>query len=57
MKRCIVVVDAQNDFLTGTLANKCAVAALPTLSKVIEWGIENDCDFIFTRDTHYDNYL
>lgn len=57
MKRCIVVVDAQNDFLTGTLANKYAIAALPTLSKVIDWGIENDCDFIFTRDTHYDNYL
>lgn len=57
MKRCIVVIDAQNDFVTGTLKNPKAETALPIVKKVIDWGVQNNCNFIFTRDTHYDNYL
>lgn len=51
----LVVVDMQNDFLTGTLANKDAVAIIPNIVKEIEKF--KDHVIIATRDTHGENYL
>ena len=54
MKKLLVIVDMQNDFITGSLANKYAEAIVPNICKLIkEW----DGDIICTQDTHYDNYL
>lgn len=53
--KVLVVVDAQNDFITGTLANKDAQKAVPN---IVDKILSFDGDAIYlTMDTHYDNYL
>ena len=55
MKKILVVVDMQNDFVDGALGTREAVAIVPNVVKKIR---EFDGDEIFvTYDTHYDNYL
>ena len=55
MKKVLVVVDMQNDFVDGALGTKEAEAIVPNVVKKIE---EFDGDELFvTYDTHYDNYL
>lgn len=52
-KRLLIVVDMQNDFVFGSLANPMAEAIIPSIVKEMDAS-----DFIiFTRDTHYNNYL
>lgn len=52
-KRLLIVVDMQNDFVNGSLANPMAEAIIPTIVEEMDAS-----DFImFTRDTHYENYL
>ena len=54
MKRLLVVVDVQNDFVDGTLGTKEAVAIIPNVvNKINNW----DGDIVFTRDTHFSNYM
>ena len=53
--KILVVVDMQNDFLTGSLANESAVNVIPNIKREIESG--NYTHIIFTRDTHTQNYL
>lgn len=54
MKKLLIVVDYQNDFVTGTLGTKEAVSIKDNVfNKVKNW----DDDIIFTQDTHYGNYL
>lgn len=55
MNKILVVVDMQNDFLTGSLANESAVKIIPNIKREIESGIYDH--IIFTRDTHDENYL
>ena len=55
MNKILVVVDMQNDFLTGTLANESAVNVIPNIKREIESGKYDH--IIFTRDTHTENYL
>lgn len=57
MNRYLVVVDVQNDFVTGALANLDAAAAMPTVKSVVDYARENGWDLIFTQDTHNDMYL
>ena len=53
--KILVVVDAQNDFITGSLANKDAEAVIPNIVKKID---EFNGDAIFyTKDTHKEDYL
>lgn len=54
-KKILVVVDMQNDFLTGALANESAVKVIPNIIKEIKQG--NYTNIIFTRDSHDENYL
>lgn len=55
MKKVLVVVDMQNDFVDGALGTPEAVAIVPNVAKKIR---EFDGDELFvTYDTHYDNYL
>ena len=52
MKKITIVVDMQNDFLTGALANPDAVSIIPSVIEEIK-----SADFvIYTRDTHGSNY-
>ncbi|MBQ7479018.1 MAG: cysteine hydrolase [Selenomonadaceae bacterium] len=55
MKKCIVVVDMQNDFIDGSLGTKEAQEMLPRLVKKLER--ETDAALVFTQDTHSADYL
>ena len=54
MKKILIVVDMQNDFIDGALGTKEAVAIVPK----VEEKIRNfDGEVFFTRDTHETDYL
>lgn len=53
MKKITVVIDMQNDFITGALANSAAESIIPSVLEEI-----NKSDVVvYTRDTHGDNYF
>ena len=54
MKKVLVVVDMQKDFVDGALGTKEAVAIVDA---VVEKVKTFDGEVIFTRDTHFDNYM
>lgn len=49
-KKLLLVIDAQNDFITDALRNEEAIRTLPNLVKLIN---EHDGTVIATRDTHF----
>ena len=57
MKRTLIVVDMQNDFIDMALGTKEAVAIVPKVKEKIEEYRKNGCEIIYTRDTHTDDYL
>ena len=58
MSKAIIVVDMQNDFVTGTLGTKEAQEMLPRLVAKLEENIDKkSVDIIFTQDTHKEDYL
>ena len=57
MKKVLIVVDMQNDFIDGALGTKEAQAIVPNVKKKIEEYKARGDKIIFTRDTHQDNYL
>lgn len=57
MKRVLVVVDVQNDFITGALANSAAEKALPAVRKLVDAARANGDEIVFTMDTHNKDYL
>ena len=52
-----IVIDMQNDFLTGSLANPEAVKILPNIVEKVKKYRDDGYTIVFTRDTHYDNYM
>jgi hypothetical protein len=54
MSKLLVVVDMQNDFITGSLANVEAQKIVPKIKKYIDTF---DGRVVFTQDTHYEDYL
>jgi nicotinamidase-related amidase len=54
MKKILIVVDMQNDFIDGALGTKEAEAIVPYVKSLIE---SFDGKVIFTRDTHFENYM
>lgn len=57
MKKTLVVVDMQKDFIDGALGTKEAVAIVDNVKKKIAMYKENGDEIIFTRDTHQTNYM
>lgn len=57
MKKTLIVVDMQNDFIDMALGTKEAVAIVPKVKAKIEEYVKNGDEIIFTRDTHSENYL
>lgn len=55
--KILIVVDMQNDFITGTLGTKEAQAIVPNVLKKIKMYHQNEDLIIFTKDTHHSNYL
>ena len=57
MKRTLIVVDMQNDFIDMALGTKEAALIVPAVKKKIaEYSARGD-EIIYTRDTHFENYL
>ena len=54
MSKALVVIDMQNDFITGTLANTEGQKIVPKITDFIR---NFDGDIIATRDTHTENYM
>lgn len=57
MKRTLIVIDMQNDFIDGSLGTKEAVAIVSKVKRKIEEYRERGDEVIFTRDTHSADYL
>ena len=55
--KILVVVDMQNDFIDGSLGTKEAKSILPFVKDKIEVFQKNKDQVIYTKDTHYENYL
>jgi nicotinamidase-related amidase len=57
MKKTLIVIDMQNDFISDALGTKEAQAIVPNVKKKIEEYKARGDVVLFTRDTHYDDYL
>ena len=57
MKKILIVVDMQNDFIDGSLGTKEAQAIVPKVRDKIEEYCKEDYTIFFTKDTHKDEYL
>ena len=55
--KVLVVVDMQYDFINGSLGSPEAISIVSNvINKIKEFNNNND-EIIYTKDTHYDNYL
>ena len=55
MKKILVVIDMQNDFISGALGNDQCLACVPEVVSRIK---DESYDQIFlTRDTHFEDYM
>lgn len=54
MKKFLIVVDMQKDFIDGALGTKEAVAIVPAAAEKIK---NFDGEIFVTYDTHYENYM
>ncbi len=57
MKKTLIVVDMQNDFIDMALGTPEAVAILPQVKAKIEAYRQNGDEILYTRDTHRADYL
>lgn len=55
MKKALVIIDMQNDFVTGPLGNPECQAVVPEIIQILK-NYSYD-KLIFTRDTHSEDYL
>lgn len=56
-KDVLIVIDYQNDFVNGALANPAAEKLADAIEAKVREYREADKPVIFTKDTHLDNYL
>ena len=57
MKKLLIVVDMQNDFITGSLGSLQAQSIIPSVREKIGEYKRNGDKVVFTRDTHKEYYL
>lgn len=57
MRKVLVVVDMQNDFIDGVLGTPEAQAIVPNVVEKIKNVDKENTLILFTKDTHYDDYL
>lgn len=57
MKKTLIVVDMQNDFVDGSLGTPEAEQIVEKVKSKIKAYQENGNEIIFTRDTHTEDYL
>ncbi|MDD3415168.1 MAG: cysteine hydrolase [Lachnospiraceae bacterium] len=57
MKKVLIVIDMQNDFIDGSLGTAEAVAIVPKVVEKVQQAKAEGIHIIFTKDTHEANYL
>jgi nicotinamidase-related amidase len=57
MKKCLIVVDYQNDFVSGSLGFSAAEALDARIAAKIDACRQDGGEIVFTLDTHGENYL
>lgn len=55
--KAFIVVDMQKDFIDGSLGTKEAVAIVPLVAEKVAEYKKNGYRLIYTRDTHFADYL
>lgn len=55
--KALIVVDMQNDFISGSLGTKEAQAIVSNVAKRIQTAQMNGETVFFTRDTHSEDYM
>ncbi len=55
--KVLCVIDMQNDFIDGALGTPEAVKIVDNVRAKIDYYRANGDTVIFTRDTHYENYM
>ena len=56
--KALIVIDMQEDFIRGSLGSPEARAIIPAVAaKVAEYTAMEESVIIYTRDTHFDNYM
>ena len=57
MEKILIVVDMQNDFITGPLGTPESLKAVPRVQEFLgRWRAERRGEIYFTRDTHHVGY-
>ena len=56
-KSVLAVIDMQNDFIDGALGTNEAQAIVGKVATYIEHSLASGEEVVYTRDTHFDNYL
>lgn len=57
MKKVLVIVDMQNDFVDGALGTPEAQAIVPKVADYIRTHADKDTVLVFTKDTHDVDYM
>lgn len=57
MEDVLIVIDMQNDFITGSLGSKDTQKIVPKVVEKIKEYHEAGKDVYYTRDTHFGDYL
>lgn len=57
MRKYLLVIDMQNDFINGSLGTQEACAIVSNVVKRINASLQEGRDIIFTQDTHQVTYL
>ena len=57
MSKLLIVIDMQNDFISGSLGRKAAEVIVPAVVNKVNKYFENKDSVIYTQDTHDKNYF
>ena len=57
MRKILIVVDMQNDFVTGSLGTPESQAIVPRVAEKVKKCRDDGYNIFFTQDTHFDYYL
>ena len=57
MKKALVVIDMQNDFVDGALGSPEAQAIVPAVAARVKTAVGEGARLVFTQDTHHEDYL
>ena len=56
--KVLVVVDMQNDFINGALGSPEAQAIVPNvIEKIKQYATDRSAAIVFTKDTHFSDYM